>query len=452
MSKISLIIQREYNQRVRKRSFILTTIITPLLLVAIMVVPILMAGMSSSDTKTIVVTDESGKIAEKLTNDGNANFINTDQSYQQASAAEEYKDAYGFLVIGSNVVSDPSDLKLYTRGSSTMTLEGSITRQISSIVEQERIESFNIPQLDSIMHSVHARALLTTYQISAPGELGSGDSGSEKASSSAASMAIAYLTGFMIYLFIFLYGAMVMQGVIEEKSSRIIEVIVSSVRPFQLMMGKIIGIALVAVTQVFIWIVLIGVFFAAAQATFLADVLADPSVVAQSTGMMGDQASQIASNLSPQTANIIRSIFNPGYIFALLGGFLVFFVGGYLLYAAMFAAIGSAVDNAADTQQLQLPLTIPLILAMLVMVNVMQNPHSAMAFWFSIIPFTSPIVMMARLPYGVPIWEFALSATLLYGTFLATTWLAGKIYRVGIFMYGKKPSLKELIKWLRYKS
>ena len=438
MGKITLIIQREYNQRVRKRSFILTTILTPILLVGLMVVPVLMSTMSPSESRSIVVVDQSGQVAPMLGDDGNVTFrIDPGRDYGQALASAEYSDAFGFLVVGGDIVDNPSDMQLYTRGSSTIGIEGSITRQVSSIVERIRIDRFDIPQLDSIMNAVHAKASLATFQIGSQSDAESGGAGSAKASSSAASMAIGYIAGFMIYMFIFLYGTMVMHGVIEEKSSRIIEVIVSSVRPFQLMMGKITGIALVALTQVCIWAVLIGVFFGAMQMS--------------SADAVGAMTSGAAMDMGHGMSGIMQTVADPSYLLMILGGFVIFFIGGYLLYAAMFAAVGSAVDSTSDTQQLQLPITIPLILAILVMMNAMRDPHGPIAFWFSMIPFTSPIIMLARIPYGIPAWEIALSAALLYGTFIAMTWLAGKIYRVGIFMYGKKPSLKEVIKWARYK-
>lgn len=237
-------------------------------------------------------------------------------------------------------------------------------------------------------------------------------------------------------MFVFVYGGFVMHGVIEEKSSRIIEVIVSSVKPFQLMMGKILGIALVALTQLLIWIVL---FVALAFVT---------------QGLMsgGEQALAAAEGMDSNMSMVMDTLSDPSYLFLVFGSYILYFVGGYLLYAAMFAAVGSAVDNIQDAAQLQLPISMPLILGIIVMMNAMQSPNSDLAFWFSMIPFTSPIVMMARIPYGVPAWEIVVSLVALYATFVAMTWLSAKIYRVGIFMYGKKPSFKELIKWARYKN
>ena len=238
---------------------------------------------------------------------------------------------------------------------------------------------------------------------------------------------------------------MVMQGVIEEKSNKVLELIVSSVRPFQLMMGKILGIASVAFTQLLIWVAFFGIIGTTALNHFAGDMLS----AINSAGL--PDASSLPINMDDDSLALLRRLTDLKFIVTMAIGFVVYFIGGYLFYSAMFAAVGSAVDNEKDSQNLQLPITIPLVLAIIVMAGAMQDPGSQMAFWFSIIPFTSPVVMMARLPYGVPTWELALSVALLYVTFVAVVWLAGKIYRVGIFMYGKKPSFKELYKWLRYK-
>jgi ABC-2 type transport system permease protein len=275
------------------------------------------------------------------------------------------------------------------------------------------------------------------------------ESGDAKESSSVLNIALAYILGFLIYMFVFLYGTMVMQGVIEEKSNKVMEVMVSSVRPFQLMMGKILGIASVAITQFVIWVVFILVVGGAAMGLLGVDEMlaaasatADPAALAALPEMPAMDSELVA---------ILSTITDPSYLLRIFGGFLLYFVGGYLLYAAMFAAVGSAVDNEKDVSNLQLIITLPIMLALFVMISAMQDPNGPLAFWFSIIPFTSPIVMMARLPYGVPTWEFALSVGLLFVTFVGIVYLAGKIYRVGVFMYGKKPTLGELIKWTRYK-
>lgn len=442
MSKIGLIIEREFTQRVRKRSFLLVTFLTPLAMVALVVMPVLIAKYAGDEQKReIVVSDGSGVVAGAIENTDNLTFIV--DSVAHDAAIDKYPAAYGFLEIGSDIVENPASLKLYTRQASTMGVEQAIKRQISQIVKVERIARTGIVGLDSLMHTLDAHASLQTFQI---GEAGTIDSAAEK--SSAMATGVAYAASLLIYMFVLIYGMMVLQGVVEEKSSRIIEVMVSSVRPFELMMGKILGIALVALLQFLLWVAVgVGVLMLLPAI--------DPSIVASAAagGAGGGAADAMAGAVNGGGGGgALSMLFDGWFMLKMVGGFLIFFIGGYLLYASMFAAIGSAVDSVGDTQQLQVPVTIPLIISIVVMVNVMTNPYSSAAFWFSIIPLTSPIIMVARLAYGVPLWEFLLSVGLLYGSFIGMTWVAAKIYRTGIFMYGKKPSLAEIIRWARYKS
>lgn len=439
MGKTAIIIRREFNERVRKKSFIITTILTPILLVGIMVVPALMMNLGSDKPKDVIVVDESGLVSPKLTDEGTLRFRPSDRTLEEIRS--EKPEVFGILVVGADVLANPRNVVLYTYESSTVTLEEAIKGQIEQILQNEKLKAYNIEDLDRIMAEVNTPVTLQTRQIS--------DSGEDRDSSSVLSMIGAYLFGFLIYFFVFIYGNMVMQGVIEEKSSKVLEVMVSSVRPYQLMMGKILGIAAVAVTQFVIWVLFIGV-----VGTVLLNLFAGDMVEA-ATAMQSGAAGALpvdASMLDPDSAAIINIITDPWYLLKMMGAFIVYFIGGYLLYAAMFAAVGSAVDNEKDTQNLQMPITLPLVLAFFVMISTMQDPHSSLAFWFSMIPLTSPIVMMARIPYGVPGWEIAVSVAVLYLSFAGIVWLAAKIYRVGIFMYGKKPTFAELYKWTRYKA
>ncbi len=441
MSKIGIIIQREFNQRVRKKSFIITTILTPILMIGLIAAPILIAMAGSSDEKTIVVVDESGVIAGRLQDGGKLRFRKTDKSAEELRRNRE-ENVFGYLAVGKDIVTNPSDITLYSYEPSTMEVERNIASQVEDIIENIRLQAYNIENLPQIMADVRADVSLSTYRID--------EEGQDKASSSVLSYGVAYVFGFLIYLFVFIYGGMVMQGVVEEKSSKVLELMVSSVKPFQLMLGKILGIAAVALTQFFIWMVLLFVF-----GTVLGSlVMPDPDTLREAAqgATMGMDVSGMTGNLNPETMEIIRNVTDLSYLAKLFGGFVIFFIGGYLLYAAMFAAVGSAVDNVADTQQLQLPISMPLILSIIVLINAMNDPNGKLAFWFSLIPFTSPIIMMARIPYGVPFWQLAVSVLLLYGSFVGMVWVAGKIYRVGIFMYGKKPTLKEVVKWARYKN
>ncbi len=441
MGKIAIIAGREFNERVRKKSFIITTILMPIAFVAIMFVPALMMNIQSDEKHEIVVVDQSGTIAPKMQDSATINYSISDSPLEELTA--ERQDIFGILIIGGDVATNPSNVQLLTYESSTINIESEITDQIRNILEAEKLKAYNIEDIDSILEAIKTPVSLKVKQL--------GESGETKESSSILNIALAYIFGFLIYMFVFLYGNMVMQGVIEEKSNKVMEVMVSSVKPFQLMMGKILGIASVAVTQFVIWVVFILVVGGAAMSLFgVGDMMAaaTASAAMDPAAMMG--AAEMPS-MDGELLSILSTITDPAYLFRILGGFLVYFIGGYLLYAAMFAAVGSAVDNEKDTNNLQLPITIPLILAIFVMMSAMQDPHGPLAFWFSIIPFTSPVVMMVRLPYGVPGWELALSIGLLVATFVAMVYLAGKIYRVGVFMYGKKPTLGELLKWARYK-
>ncbi len=442
MSKIGLIIGREFNVRVRKRSFILTTLLVPILMVAMMAVPVLVAIYGGgSETKTVVVSSPTSEVASQLKNTEDLTFVLSTTPYPDV--VSEYEGVYGYLVLGEDIIENPASAHLYTTKSATMEVQNSIERQLSGIITSHRIAATEVEGLGELMKQVSAKVSLTTYDI----EVGRNNEVEQKSSSTGLYYSVAYAGGFIIYMFILIYGMVVLQGVVEEKSNRIIEVMVSSVRPFELMLGKILGIASVAVLQFLIWVVLI-VGLSAVLLPILGSTIAGGAEGAAMASMSGG-ADMILQNSA--LGGVFSTLFDPWFITRVLGSFLIFFIGGYLLYASMFAAVGSAVDNVADTQQLQVPITIPLILAIFLLMNVMNDPFSELAFWSSMIPFTSPVIMMARVSYGVPLWEFALSVTLLYGTFIGMTYLAAKIYRTGIFMYGKKPTLREFLSWMRYK-
>ena len=438
MGKIGIIAGREFNERVRKKSFIITTILMPLFLVAMMFIPMLMVNMKSDTVREIYVVDDSGVIADKLQDSGSLKFIPSDMPLDEIK--EQSLDIFGVLVIGNNVV-EGGGAQLYTYDSSTIDIESEISTQIKDIIENEKLKGYNIENLSEILASVETSVPLSVKQFS--------ESGEAKDSSSVVAIVAAYIFGFLIYMFVFLYGGMVMQGVIEEKSNKVLEVMVSSVKPFQLMMGKILGIASVALTQLLIWVVFIVVVGGGLMSLLAGDMI--EAAQAMSSGMPMDMSAMSGMVMDADMAAAINTLTDPAYLFRLIGGFIVYFIGGYLLYAAMFAAVGSAVDNEKDTQNLQTPISMPLILGLFVMLTAMQDPNSPLAVWCSIIPFTSPIVMVARLPYGVPAWELWTSIGVLFASFLAIVWFAGKVYRVGIFMYGKKPTFKELFKWMKYK-
>lgn len=439
MSNISLIIQREFNERVRKKSFIISTILMPVLMIALMAAPALIMHFSRGETKTIAVVDDSGLVAPNLENEGELRFTISDMTAEEAR--RESSELFGVLWIGSDILENPAAAKLYANASSSLSLEESITDQIERILEAEKLRRHNIENIQQILDEVKTSVTLQTFRNDKSQEEES------RAQSSVVATAMGYTLGFILYMFLLIYGSMVMQSVIEEKNNRVLEVMVSSVRPFDLMMGKILGIASVAVVQIVIWgvlIVTVGNFVI--PQLMPAEAMAGVEAVRQG---MPDAAA--ASGMDTEMLQAVAAVTDLGYVVKIFVCLLLFVCGGYLLYSAMFAAVGSAVDNVQDAAQLQTPITLPIILALMMMIAVIKDPNSSIAFWGSVIPFTAPVVMIARIPYDIPLWEIALSLAILYGSFVAMVWFAAKIYRVGIFMYGKKPSFKELLKWMKYK-
>lgn len=414
-SPLSIIITREYLERVKRKSFIISTILTPLFMILLMIAPALIAMISTLDQKEIAVIDDSGMIGRTLQNNESVRFIDTDKSLDQLMADE---DLYGVLVIGADIIRNPSNVSLYTRGSLSMQLENEISSSIKHTVESIRLKEYNIANLAQIMQEVNADVKLSTFRL---------DKDESSETSSVMSYIIGMVMSLMLYMFILLYGQMVMTSIIEEKNNRVLEIVVSSVKPAYLMLGKIVGVGLVALTQILIWAVII-----CSVTTW-----GIPSLVAGVTD--GDLLS------------IFGVLGDSGYMLSLFGYLILFLIGGYLFFSAIYAAIGSAVDNIQDASQLQSVAVIPIILGMVFSMTVVNDPDSTMALWASIVPLTSPMVMMARLPFGIPVWQIVTSLVVLYLSFLFLVWLAAKIYRVGIFMYGKKPSFAELIRWARYK-
>lgn len=439
MSNVSIIIQREFNERVRKKSFIISTLLMPLLMLLLMAAPALVMQFSRGEEMTIAVVDQSGLVAPQLEDDEELSFRIVDMPVEEARKQTE--GLFGVLWIGADILADPSAVKLYANSSSSLSLELSITGRIERILEAEKLKAYDIDNLQQILDEVATSVTMQTFRNDKSQEE------ETQAGSSAVATAAGFILGMILYMFLLMYGAMVMQSVIEEKQNRVLEVMVSSVRPFQLMLGKILGVAAVAVVQVLIWGVLIVVL-----GSFVMPMLLPEEVLAGAQAMQQGMPDATAlAGVNPDMLQAVAAVTDTAYIAKLFGCLVLFVFGGYLLYSAMFAAVGSAVDNVQDTQQFQLPITLPIILALIVMMTVIKDPNSPLAFWCSMIPFTSPIVMMARVPYGIPWWEVALSLALLYASFVAMVWFAAKIYRVGIFMYGKKPSFKELLKWVRYK-
>jgi len=444
--------------RVRKRSFLVMTILGPLLMAAIVIVPVYIATMSN-EVKTVSVIDETGLFSGKFKDSESVKFHYLISDIGTAKASFGKTGDYALLYIPKTELNLPTSAILYSKSQVNMNVSGYIKTVMSKRVEELKLEAkikdLNLPgdpklASDDILRSIKASVNISTIKI--------GNEGKEEKSYPEVSMILGLFSGILIYFFIFLFGSQVMRGVIEEKTNRIIEVIISSVKPFQLMMGKITGIGLVGLTQFLLWVILTGAIVTIATSSFTSKIKAGSAteqlMQSQTKGMTSLQLPNTADSTkatggqSNEVIDAINSIDFP----VMIGMFLFFFLFGYLLYAALFAAVGSAVDSEADTQQFMLPLTVPLILAIVMAQYVLQEPQGPIAFWFSIIPFTSPIIMMVRIPFGVPYYQIALSMALLVGGFLAATWLAGKIYRTGILMYGKKVSYRELWKWLKYRN
>ena len=413
----------------------------PLLMIAMGAAPTLIMEFAESETKKITVIDESGIVAPKLTSDEEIVFEAATGDLQQALVeASQNEESFGVLHIGKDIVANPNDARLYTSSSSSIMLEEAIADQIEAVIESERLKAYNIDNIDEILEKVKARVHLTTFRTDKEEE--------SSASSAVASSLVGLILGFMLYFFLAIYGSMVMQSVIDEKSSRILEVMVSTVRPFEILMGKVLGVAAVAATQVMVWGVLIILFSAVIVPAMLPENILEGVTQVQAGGDVATLAAQ--QDVSPEMLTALASALDAGGIATTICTVLLFFVGGFLLYASLYAAVGASVDEAQDAQQLTIPITLPIIAAFIVTMLVMKDPNSPVVFWCSMIPFTSPIVMVARIPSGIPAWEIALSMALLYATFVVCIWAAAKIYKVGIFMHGTKPTFKDLWRWLKY--
>ncbi len=434
------------------------TILGPLLMAAIVIVPVYIATMSN-EMKTLSVIDETGFFFGKFKDSESIRFHYLVSDIGSAKASYSKSGDYALLYIPKTELTLPTSAVLYSKSQVNMNVKSYIKNVMGKRVEELKLEA-KIKDLklsedaklttDDILRSIKASVDISTIKI--------GDEGKEEKSYPEVSMILGMFSGILIYFFIFLFGSQVMRGVIEEKTNRIIEVIISSVKPFQLMMGKITGIGLVGLTQFLLWVILTGTIVTIGVSAFSSKIkpgaATEQLMQSQAKGMTAMQlpnaadSTNVTGEQSNEVINAIESIDFP----VMIGMFLFFFLFGYLLYAALFAAVGSAVDSEADTQQFMLPLTVPLILSIIMAQYVIQEPQGPVAFWFSIIPLTSPVIMMIRIPFGVPYPQIILSMTLLVGGFLGATWLAAKIYRTGILMYGKKVSYRELWKWLKYRN
>ena len=436
MSKIGIVIEREYMERVKKKSFIITTILMPMLMLVLMALPAIIMNYVDSSATTVSVIDNSSMILPQLKNTESLSIRPATDATVDSALTRDGIDAV--LVIPENILTgNRSGLKYYANGPSSVGTETGIVDQINSIIETERLKGYNIANLDDILESVKSNVSLTTVRA---------DKDSEESNSSMFSYGVGIGMTFVLYMFLLIYGQMVMTSIIEEKGNRVLEVVVSSVKPAQLMMGKIVGVALVAVTQMVIWGILLAL-----MSAYLLPALMPADAMADVAAVQSGNFDSISDQSSIEIIQAVGMLGNVSHILSLIALMTVFLVFGFLLYSSIFAAVGSSVDNIQDASQLTSFAVFPIIFGLIFAMVAATDPMGSVAFWMSMFPLTSPMVMVARIPFGIPAWEIALSLVLLAIGFIAMVWLAGKIYRVGIFMYGKKPSIKELIRWVNYK-
>jgi ABC-2 type transport system permease protein len=449
MNKTILIFQREYMTRVKKKSFLILTILTPLLFAGIMFLPTYLATKENKEEQKVAVVDRSAVFLGNLNNSGSTHFIYIKpEDFEVVKKDFNNSDYYALLEIPQNIMTS-NKVIVFSKKQINIDVKNHIDYQLEKRLEDikrsELIDRVGIPDLEEQLKNTKASISVETIKLSEDGETSKG--------STEIAMILGYIVGFLIYMFVFIYGSMVMRGVLEEKQNRIVEVIISSVKPIQLMIGKILGIAAVGLTQFLIWVILIGGIFIGAQSFIKADTVKTLSETqTQNLVMSSGPASGMVDSVQLSKAEEIMAQISSFNFAEIIIYFLVYFLLGYLLYSSLMAAIASAVDTEEDLNQFMMPIQIPLIAAIIILVNVMKNPEGSLAIWFSHIPLTSPIIMMVRIPFGVPWWEVCISIAILALTTYASIWMAAKIYRTGVLMYGKKLTWKELGKWLTYKS
>ena len=445
MNKTLLILKQEYLKRVKKKSFIILTLLVPFLFAGVFALVIFLSINNDKKERTIAVFDESTLFLNELGEEGMTKYkFIPKEEYEQMKGNLKGSEFYALLYIPQDIYTN-NMAQLISEKQVPFELNEQIERKLSRYIENDKrqkiIDETGIPDLEKRLSNTKTSIRLSTLKVSVTGET--------QKSSSAIAFIASYAMGIIIYFFVFMYGATVMRSVMEEKKSRIIEVIISSVKPYELMAGKIIGTALVGLTQVAIWIVLGIVVLAGVQSFFSPESAQQmgQSIMENQSSVNTAMAQATEPNKVMEVMEMIGNLNLPLIIFA----FIFYFLIGYLLYSSLLGAVGAAVDNDEDAQQMVFPVTMPLILSIMVLFPIARNPEGPVAFWFSIIPLTSPVAMMARIPYGIPTWELLLSMFLLVITTVGAIAAAAKIYRIGLLMYGKKVNLKELFKWLRYK-
>ncbi len=434
MSKIFIIIQREFLTRIQKKSFILLTILMPFIIAAVAVAPFLLASIKDDTQHTVMLVDKTLKYAPLFEDNESYHFVTAPEVLPEFR--EEDANVKAVILISEDLVENPNALKMYSSEEVPADLQRLAEDILSEKVRADKLASYNVEGLEEIIASAEVNISAQTVKWT--------DDGGETSSNSGIALGVGFLFTFIIYMFVMSYGGMVMQGVMEEKTNRIMEIIVSSVKPFQLMMGKIIGIALVGFVQIAIWGVMLT-----AILTAVAFLVGTPEVATPPTMMGGDAAMQTVV-AEAQAGNPVTEILGALPIVELLIMFVLYFIGGYLLYASFFAAVGASINAQEDSSQFMMPVILIMVFGLYAALYGAENPDGPLAFYASIFPLTSPIVMMVRIPFGVPLWQELLSLALLYASAIFIVWMSGRIYRVGILMYGKKPTVKEILKWIRY--
>lgn len=436
-SKIMIIIAREFKERVAKKSFIITTLLTPVFLVLLSLMPVMITYFSTPTDRTIAVVDESGVILPALTSQSMEHMEFVEAKDADAAKTDEKFD--GVLTINRDIVETPANsVKLYLHEAGSMEQEMVLEGIIRDRIEKIRLQNYNIDNLDKILTDVKANVTIQTLRID--------EEGGDKTTSTSFSFIIGIIMAFILYMTLLMYGQMVMSSIIEEKSNRVLELVVTSVKPMQLMMGKILGVGLVAVTQIVIWCILM-----CAVSTLLLPFIMPEEIGNQAQLLSSGTLDPAMATIDPDVLQAVTLFGSVGSIVELFCYLLLFLVGGFLFYASIFAAIGSSVDSDRDASQLVSFATIPIIAGLLGGMAAAQEPAGQLAMWLSMIPFTSPMVMMIRLPFEVATWQIVVSLVILYASFIFMAWIAAKIYRIGIFMHGKKPTVKDLYRWSRYK-
>ena len=437
MSKIWIIIQREFMTRVKKKSFILLTILMPFIFAALIMVPLMLATIEGDEQKTVMVVDKTGRYVGSLKSTANYAFVptadNKDEFYTEDSEVE------AVVQITADLAKNPTAVTIYSPREVKAELLSYVETCLGEQVRREKLSAYNIPELETIIADIQTDFHVATVKRNAEGD--------ETSSNTYIAMTAGFIFTFLIYMFVMSYGGMVMQSVMEEKTNRIVELMVSSVKPFQLMMGKIIGVALVGFVQLAIWGVMLSIILMVCGSVFGLSAAPAVPAVAGADAQMAAVAQQAGSG---EAAEIMSALM--GLPYAELGiMFVLYFVGGYLLYASFFAAVGASINAQEDSSQFIMPVVLIMVFGLYAAMYSAENTNGPLAFWASIFPLTSPIVMMVRIPFGVPWWEEVLSLGLLFATSMAFVWISARIYRVGILMYGKKPSLREMLKWVRWR-